>query len=39
MPMLALNLLMPSMIKWVNTQSGGTVISENAISDAQTGKK
>ena len=36
---LGLNLLMPSMIKWVNTQSGGTVISENAISDAQTGKK
>ena len=28
---LALNLLMPQMIKWVNNQSGSTVISEQQI--------
>ena len=32
---LALNLLMPQMIKWVNKQSGSTVISEQQITSMQ----
>ena len=32
---LALNLLMPQMIKWVNNQSGSTVISEQQITSMQ----
>ena len=32
---LALNLLMPQMIKWVNKQSGSTVISESQITSMQ----
>ena len=32
---LALNLLMPQMIKWVNNQSGSTVISEQQLTSMQ----
>ena len=35
--LLGLNLMMPRMIKWVNTESGSVVIAENAIENAQTG--
>ena len=32
---LALNLLMPQMIKWVNTQTGGNTINQTQITDVQ----
>ena len=32
---LALNLLMPSMIKWVNNQTGGNTINQSTITDVQ----
>ena len=32
---LALNLLMPQMIKWVNTQTGGNTINQTEITNAQ----
>ncbi len=35
---LALNLLMPSMVKWVNDQTGSTTISQSDINSAKTGK-
>ena len=32
---LALNLLMPQMIKWVNTQTGGNTINQTQITEVQ----